>query len=312
MSTKEEIAKMIAALEAEGLKVSDPRRDPETAERGRRGRIRDIKMEKVNVKDPIMWFAILESECEAKEVDDARQKFSLLRSLLTEDLLDQCRAVVLSDPAAGGDPYMRLKTAVLGALELTPADMETKLDSLTLGTQKPSALANRMVAVCGEDQADNPLVRAKFLSKLGKDIRLALAPSHETDIRRLARAADTIHAELKSCAAAEAKFGSVRSVEVPPQQDKLDKLTAVVASLAAAVEASHRGGSGGGTGQGRGRGRGNRERNRPGPGRLYEESKSPLCFYHWRYGEAATQCKTLEGGLPCKWPGNALGGAGRR
>jgi hypothetical protein len=160
-----------------------------------------------------------------------------------------------------------------------------------------------MLAVTGEEEADNVLLHAKFLSKLNTYICLSLAGTGETYIRQITRWVDTVWAELRSCVGGASMLALVNEYE-----DHVRLFEALVAAQLADIMAlvtMVKGGTGKGapnTADCGGSKNAWTSKPRARPAKQYEESNSTLCFYHWHYQESASHCK-----LPCSWSGNTEG-----
>ena len=184
-------------------------------------------------------------------------------------------------------PYTKLKEALLASHQLTDLQrVELILAMEPLGSRKPSELLANMWEVCPTDEHNSKFFAALFLQRLPSHIRVLLTHENHADLRLLAAKADRLVA-----------FGghssTVAAAVETPQED-----------LIAAIPAKAR--------QQRG-GKQYKKQPPPLPPRPQSNSKEKyptapatlardsagLCYYHWSYGDKATNCSA-----PCSWQGN--------
>lgn len=156
-----------------------------------------------------------------------------------------------------------------------------------LGDQKPSRLLRRMQRLLSDSATDknNPMFRELFLQRLPSNVRMILASTTTTDdLQELADRADRI---MEAAVSAKA----VDNVEEPsPQESSLHSevnlLRTDVADLKRLLK----------TLAGTPQKTGSRSHGRT---PTVPDSQSSLCWYHYRFGDAAQKCKS-----PCAKSGN--------
>lgn len=238
--------------------------------------------------DPQLWFLQVEAQFATQRVTADRLRYYHIISSLPPDVAAEVRDLLLHPPEQ--DAYATLKRSLIQRTTASEgARFQQLLTEEELGDRKPSQLLRHMQRLLGEKATsiDASLLRNLFLQRLPGNVRMVLVSAGDLTIEKLAELADKV---------AEVSTPSISAVKSPPVssdlqllREELSHLTDAVASLK--LQAS------------RERGR-SQSRSRSTHGRHASPARGPevLCWYHRRFGDAATKCTR-----PCSHPGNARG-----
>ena len=227
--------------------------------------------------DPDMWFAQVEAQFSTKGIRVEKIKFEyIVASVATE-----VRDLILAPPADA--PYAALKRELIRRTAgSNQQKLQKLLNELELGDRKPSQLLRRMQQLwCGGD-ADDALLRELFLTRLPNNVRMVLTPSGTSiSLDNLAEMADRIM---------EVSTPTMATVHVPPAPTELDSLRTEVRQLREMLKSLSS------------PSRNFRHRSptptrlrSPSPARPPPSGDPTLCWYHQRFGKAASKCRP-----PCR------------
>ena len=230
-----------------------------------------------------MWFAQVEAQFSTRGITVERTKYDYIIAALSSDTAMEVRDLILNTPA--DTPYTVLKRELI---RRTAGSNQQKLQRLfnevELGDQKPSQLLRRMRQLWPGGDTNEALLRELFLQRLPSNVRMILAPSEATiSLNDLADMADRIR---------DVPIPGIAGVRAPPPttSTEFDALRSEVRQLQELVKTLtvHS--------------RSTRHRS-PTPARRRSPSPSgpstaedhTLCWYHQRFGDAATKCRP-----PCR------------
>jgi uncharacterized membrane protein YgcG len=254
--------------------------------------------------NPAAWFANADGQFALRNITDQRTRYYNVLTALPESTVNLIADLVESEDLPV-DAYFQLRARLNAAHTLTDYQKVEQLFALPpLGARRPSEMLAEMVRLCPRGQEDSVFFTYCFLHRLPRELRVLLTDVDHSDRRSLAVRADRLWSHNFRSA-----HDSVNAVA-----DVAADLSIQDGPVAAVQQSSHRGG-GGRNGGGRfnnrrGRNSGsNRSRGgRGGGGGTPAASMTPsdvaragsdLCFYHWSWGEKASQCIA-----PCGWQGN--------
>ncbi|CAB0033920.1 unnamed protein product, partial [Trichogramma brassicae] len=210
--------------------------------------------------------------------------------------LDQTTAVELMDvidpPPADEIKYKTLKDAILNrTTDSTEKQLHQLLTSLSLGSDKPSALWRRMKSLASDKLKEDAL-KVKWLDLLPQSASMFLSILKTASMDELTEAADKL----------VETGGSVMAVSRTSQQEPADShmiaqqrlaaLEAQMAQVVAQLSYSNRRNS-----QQRGRSSGRRRDGSQHRGRSRSPDTPKICWYHRKHGKDAERCT-----LPCPSP----------
>ena len=238
-----------------------------------------VKLPPFWTENPAIWFYQAESQFAIKNITVEKTKyFYIVASLGAEAAL---RVASLLEDVPAVDPYATLKKVLLDAYTLTEYQRAEHLANLPpLGDQRPSELLAHIRQLLPATHKLCFRARYDFLSRLPAEIRSTLINSN-LELDMLAAAADNLWSAFR-----------VRSSISVVEEDVQLEVAAV----------------------GRGQ-QPRRVQSRPNTGQQPSQRSSgsnrrQYCWYHRNFGEQANDCKDVESGVPCTWPGNVR--AGRR
>ncbi|CAB0044245.1 unnamed protein product [Trichogramma brassicae] len=236
---------------------------------------------------PKAWFTQAECLMSANSITADDSKFNYVVGAL-----DQTTAVELMDvidpPPADEIKYKTLKDAILNrTTDSTEKQLHQLLTSLSLGSDKPSALWRRMKSLAGDKLKEDAL-KVKWLDLLPQSASMFLSILKTASMDELTEAADKL----------VETGGSVMAVSRTSQQEPADShmiaqrlaaLEAQMAQVVAQLSYSNRRNS-----QQRGRSSGRRRDGSQHRGRSRSPDTPKICWYHRKHGKDAERCT-----LPC-------------
>jgi len=236
----------------------------------------------------VAWFAAAEVQFTLRRIVSQQDRFCLVAAALDKDTLKKVIHLVTTPHPV--TPYTQLKEALLVSHQLTDFQrVELLLAMPPLGGRKPSVMLADMLELCPPGQADNIFFVGLFLQRLPRELRVLLTHEDHTDLRRLAAHADRLLAfntaqphEIAAVAAVEDLEGSVAAIK--QQKGKPKQKPPPLPPRGGNRQGT--GGAGGKQGQ---------QAVDPAPAKLAQQA-SGLCFFHWRYGSSARDCRQ-----PCSW-----------
>lgn len=254
-------------------------------------------------QNPRLWFAQFEAAVAASKIGED-QKFNLVVPLLGCNDLEQIADIILNPPATG--KYNVLKNRLISTYqESDHRQLQKLLSGLELGDSKPSQLLRKMRELSGQLLTDEAL-KVIWLNQIPTQIRGVLSINTESTLETLAAMADKMieHFENTTVAAMststtpesiQQSTSNQQQLQISLLSKQIEKLSLEIAELRSHQERSmycrpqpyhhSRSNSRARTLE--------RERSRSRP-KCKPGDANWLCFYHYRYGDAARKCE-----LPC-------------
>ena len=236
--------------------------------------------------DPHLWFAQLEAQFHTCNITAQKTKLAYVVASLSPETPAEVRDLILDPPTS--EPYDVLRANLIQRVSVSKQrHFRQLLAEEELGDQKSSRLLRRMQRLQGDSASarNNPLFQELFLHCLPSNVRMILASTTPTDdVQELADGADKIMEVSESSKAVE-------NMEEPgPQEPSLhsevNQLRTDVADLKKLLKTLASAPQRTGT--------------RPhGHTPTVPDSQLHLCWYHYRFGDAAKKCKP-----PCTKSGN--------
>lgn len=233
--------------------------------------------------DPDLWFAQVEAQFSTRSVTSEKTRYDYIVAALSPDIATEVRDLILTPPR--DTPYSTLKRELI---KRTAGSNQQKLQKLLneveLGDSKPSHLLRRMRQLwTGTDD----VLRELFFQKLPSSVRMVLAPSAPTtSLDKLAETADRV---------LEVSAPRVAAFHTPPASTEVESLRKQVQQLQEQLRAMS-------TRDSRRRSPTPARRRATSPARQTPVDHS-LCWYHQRFGSAATKCRP-----PCSQESNTQAG----
>lgn len=223
----------------------------------------------------IVWFRLVEAEFELSNVTSDETKFNTVLSLLGEKHIDKAEDAATNPPAER--KYEALKAELIkNCTDSDSTRVRKLLESQEMGDRTPSQFYRELKKLATSTKTEE-FVLTLWKNQLPTEIQRVLAATTETTAVKLTELADRIY-EIRP------KSSHIAAVEKESEIDQLRKeLAKMQASINALVKQ-----------RGRSRSRKDgRERDRS---RSKSRREEGVCWYHDRYKERATKCKS-----PCKW-----------
>lgn len=236
-------------------------------------------------KDPLLWFAHVESQFKIAGISCDSTKFHSIVSVLDPSILKYVRDIVVKPPAS--EAYDLLKQRLIAHFEQSESSrLRILLNELQLGDQRPSQLLCEMENLnCGK--LGDSALRALWLQRLPLNIQqiLSACSDDSVDNNRLAKIADTVFEVSHTNAA-------VSSIDEP---SAVSLLRAEIAEIKSALQ-NLRPQQGAASGRSRQR---DRQQYRKRSGSRSKSHSRDLCWYHFKFKDRAQKCVQ-----PCKWSEN--------
>lgn len=267
--------------------------------------------------NPSLWYSLAERQFRVHKITDAEIMTSIITSKLPGDVLERC-SDILELSVEPSVTYNQIKERIISLYKISG---EEKLDQLlrerdvSLGTRKPSVLLNDMRILAGKNTSEEILKRL-WLRRLPQRMQEHVA-IHKVPLDSLAAMADSLHAIMGSNTSStyaisltrenatsstsrtpsieelvEARFAELSQkiaalTSIKPEknvEEKLNELSAQIAALSTQQNERSRG-------RFRDRSRSRTRTRAPTPTPRKNSPQRPeLCWYHWRFGEAAEKC----------------------
>ena len=140
---------------------------------------------------PEVWFALLESQFNTKNITSDETKYHHAVTGLDKSTAEEISAFLLNPPSNG--KYEGLKAILIKTYGLTQTEKDAQLLAISgLGDRKPSGLLRYMDSLTSPADQKTTIYRALFLQHLPETVRVVLARNPPKDINELAQAADDI------------------------------------------------------------------------------------------------------------------------
>ncbi len=233
----------------------------------------NIKLPPFWPADPEVWFAQVEAHFTTKRLTSQKTRFDYVIASLSPEVATEVRDLILKPPET--NPYDTLKKQLIKRMAPPEQRRLQQLFSVEeLGDKKPTQLLRKMQQLLGDRAGtlDSTFLKELFLQRLPASIRMVLATAPATTtLEELAELADRV---------AEVTTPVVAAITPTPRTSDLEQLRADVATLQASLQSltrdkTYRGGP--------------RLRS-PGPPTAPQPTNDTICWYHRRFGEAATKC----------------------
>lgn len=258
--------------------------------------IKNIKLPSFWQRDPVLWFAQVESQFHTNNVRADNTRYHTVVSALDCNVLQQVSDVIASPPA--NNKYETIKTRLIAAYsDSQERQIKKLLTEVELGDQKPSQLLREMRALA-DNRISEDVLRTLWTQRLPTHIQIVLSASDDMALEKMAGIADKVaeinYAQLMSAGT----ISAIHRPKTPPSADlmaTLERLQTQITALSAKVDsiAAERGRQS----------QRSRSRNRSHSKGLSTQANRDICFYHRRFGEKATKCT-----IPCSYakenPGN--------
>lgn len=144
--------------------------------------------------DTELFFLKLELYFEQNKVTDQNKKLMVIVSVINDCSLSATIKSVLNNVANLQTPYNELKQKILAVTTLSQEEkFDIFLKASSLGDMSPSRFLDYLQGLCGSDNENSAIVKAKFLNALSSDTRNILATMPNATLSELAKTADRIH-----------------------------------------------------------------------------------------------------------------------
>lgn len=258
-----------------------------------------IKYSPFNRDDPEIWFTQLEAQFEIGGISVDATKYGHLIAALDPETVKCVRDKILAPPNV--DKYESLKNSIIERLcDSAKTKLDRLLSGLQLGDRKPSQLLREMESL-SVGQITEPVLRNLWLQRLPTHSQEILSCMDDTDLNKLAEAADKIleiNKPVGIFAVNSASSSNKSNVENNHLVSQINALSNRVEELFSKLNPS------------RSRSRTdslapnqNNHRNKSGQrsqSRSKEQvKKHPTCWYHYKFGANAQKCQK-----PCDFGAN--------
>ncbi|XP_032456536.1 uncharacterized protein LOC103315323 [Nasonia vitripennis] len=224
------------------------------------------------------WFTLLEAQFVTAGITDDNIKYCNTISSLTERAINQMEDVLTEPPDT--DKYTDLKTKMVERFtESDGARVRKLLEGEQIGDRKPSEFFRALKAHATANTSEEFILEL-WKTRLPSQLQTVMAASSETAVDKILKLADTVHEITPS--------KQVNAVnDMSGLFEQIQKLTIQVNALTQDRSRS------------RARGASRAARSRPSTPASARIEPTELCFYHRRFKERATKCRS-----PCTWSGN--------
>ena len=243
--------------------------------------------------DPDLWLAQVEAQFSTRGITVEKTMFDYIVSVLAPDTATTVRDLILSPPADSPYAAALKKALIKSTVGSDQQKLQRLLGDVELGDEKPSQLLRCMRQLWSED-ASEALLRELFLQRLPANVHMVLASSDPTiTLDDLAEMADRIMEASESAVAAV--HATSASTELECLRSEVRQLQEHVRSLSMRFQPSrHRSPTP------------SRHRSNSPAHHVPSSEDRTLCWYHQRFGDAATKCRPPSG----KRPGQSLAATG--
>ncbi|XP_064486103.1 uncharacterized protein LOC135398648 [Ornithodoros turicata] len=289
----------------------------------------DIKLPSFWHNDPALWFVLAEAEFTKRHITSQHTKYYAALTALSASVMAEVRDIVTNPPSDNPYDTLK-QQIIKRLSESQQQRLRQLLTTEELGDRKPTQFLRRMYQLLGDESSalDESILRELFLQRLPHTVQMILSASPTVPLRELSELADRIMeatppfgashtiAALQPSARAPCTAGAVQPAattatccncdslreEVRQLSSALSRLSipssapdsapshrledeiAVLKTQLAAISARPRSPS---------PRRSFRPRSRFSPSRRFSPRRTPhfqLCWYHERFGKAATKC----------------------
>lgn len=249
-----------------------------------------IKMPPFFRKNAKVWFWQIESQFANTGITNELTKYHYVVGSLDADIADLV-ADFMERPLSA-TPYADLKKRLLSEFEETEGRKAKKLlTEIQLGDKKPSQLLREMKKLAGSNVKDE-FLRTIFLDRLPDSCKSILAASQSETLDNLASMADRILEHLPSSSLVSSQYicATTRShTHRPPDlEQRVASLEQSLSTITESLAKLNR--------QMSQRARSRSKSPYPRSGSQSRNGNYDMCWYHFKFGEAAKQCVQ-----PCKF-----------
>lgn len=232
-----------------------------------------VKLPEFWRSDPAMWFAQAEAQFALAKVTTDGTKYNHIIAKVDQTVLRHVSDIVADPPVNG--KYDAIKARLLSRFEMSAQEkLEKLLNACDLGDMKPTHLLAKMQDLASGLKVDENLMKMLFLNRLPPNIRPILS-IHDGTLAKLAemgdKMVDSSHSHVAATQAAAPNSDNI--------SEQLAYLTAEIRKLKTSS--------------------GSRSRSTSRARSTSEERTRDLCWYHFKYGDRARQCRE-----PCKFSGS--------
>lgn len=233
--------------------------------------------------NPEIWFAQVESQFVVAKTNSDNARFNAVVASIESKVLCQVRDAVLNPPAVG--KYANLKKAIIERYsDSAQSKIQKLLSEMALGDQKPSQMLAEMRQLGGTTVSDD-LMKTLFLKNIPQQARAILATS-DVGLTQLAALADKILEVSHS--------PSVQSIERPNCSSALEKQIAQLTRAVERLTTSRADDSSSSRSRSRSSTTKRPDARSSTPSNSNQQHE--FCWYHFKFGSAATKCKP-----PCNY-----------
>ena len=230
-----------------------------------------VKLPAIWSDNPATWFFQAEAQFAIKGITVEKPKYFYVVANLPAEVAIRVASFLEVVPEV--KPYDTLKGALLSAYTLNEYQRAEALANLPpLGDQRPSELLAQIRQLLPVGHKDCFRSKYDFLSRLPVEIRSTLVNS-SLELDALAAEADNLWSAVRGNTFNH--LSVVDTVQVDAVHRRSSKLNG-------SVNARH-----------------NQAR---------DSRPAKFCWYHRNFADKARDCKDVESGVPCNWPGNGVAG----
>ncbi|XP_054259392.1 uncharacterized protein LOC128984130 [Macrosteles quadrilineatus] len=248
--------------------------------------------------DPELWFAQIETQFSLAGITVDETKFYYVCGNLDAKYAAEVRDILTNPPAE--EKYNKLKKELIKRFTLTQ-EQKTKqlLEREELGDRKPSQFLRHMRTLAGTMIPD-PLLKFQWLSRLPSATQAILVTQKAADLDTLVELADAVHEVSPHHQVSEA------SLSAPSMEEMMERFTTTLTSNIREVTEKFQQEIAGIKEDMR-RPKFHKTSDTYPRRQSWQRSKNrfdrhDVCWYHWRFGDAATKCTD-----PCRFKGSRSG-----
>lgn len=258
-----------------------------------------VKIPEFIPSDPELWFAMIEGSFTSAGITIDNTKFGHVIGALPPKYAVEVKDLIMDPPK--DEPYKKLKEALIQRLCSSQEEKTRQLlERAEIGDRKPSQFLRYMQNLA-DPSIKEPVLKTLWLSRLPRNIQVALAIAKDKPLKELAAHADDI-AEASRPTQPQVFESSSEGLEtilnLKMSQLALNlqqELSTLRQEISAINDRSSRAHSR--------EDRNFRSRSRSRSQGRPQERASGICWYHWRFGSEAKKCEK-----PCSFkPGNETG-----
>lgn len=221
---------------------------------------------------PEIWFAQIEAQFAVSGIVADETKYSTVIAAIESQVLVQISDAVLKPPATGKYEFLK-KCIIERFCESEQKKIQKLLSDMHLGDRRPTQLLNELRSLA-KDRVSDDFLASLWLQRLPQNVRAILQASN-AELSELAKLADKIlevsdYRQLAAVSTSTTPNEATLLQRIAVLEERLEKL---------------------------GRSRSSsRSSNRKKSQRSATPSAEKFCWYHWKFGEAATKCRQ-----PCEF-----------